>query len=329
MELLDALKFARGTVAKRDLLPALTHFRIHDGVIQSYNGVASLRAPVAIDLDVTPKAVPMVRAITNCQEEVALHVTGNGRLAIKSGPFRAYVDCTTDPFPEIEPEGDMYDIGYELLAALSVLKPLISKDASRPWSRGLLIAGGSAFATNNIILSEYWLGGAQTIAVNIPAQTVDEMLRINREPVRMQLSHKSATFYYSEDTWLTTSLLDLEWPEVRALLPDTTPDDNITLDEQFYAALDNVAPFTGKGNAVILDGSTMRTHADTDTGAAYQLEQEGMPRCAFSVTQLRALAHLTPLIGLSAYPRPCQWVSKCGAVRGAIAGMSVDSLGDL
>ena len=56
MDLLDALKFVQGSVAKKELQEGLTHFRIVDGTVRGFNGTISLCSPVPLNIDCTPKA---------------------------------------------------------------------------------------------------------------------------------------------------------------------------------------------------------------------------------------------------------------------------------
>lgn len=48
--MLKDLKFVQGAVAKKDLLPAMTHFRIENGHVRSFNGQMAISSPVAFDL---------------------------------------------------------------------------------------------------------------------------------------------------------------------------------------------------------------------------------------------------------------------------------------
>src|SRR5574337_929986 len=153
--MLESLNFVKGAVAKKDLVPAMTHFHISNGRIQSYNGKISLSAPIALDVDCCPKADPFVRAIEACTETAQLHLTPSGKLAIRSGKFRAHIDSVPEEmFPELEPEGEPVSVDGDLLPALTQLYDLVGEDASRPWATGILLDGGSAFATNNVLLAE-------------------------------------------------------------------------------------------------------------------------------------------------------------------------------
>ena len=218
--MLDALRFVQGAVAKKDFVPALTHFRVDRGTIRGYNGMLGLCCPIDLDLNVSPRAVPFIKAIQTCQDTIQLHVTPAGKLSVKSGKFKALVDCIQEDFPEVEPEGTSIELNGGLLAALKLLAPMIADDASRPWARGILFRGQSAFATNNIIIAEYWLGYHFPVEINIPRAAVVELLRIKEEPISMQIAENSATFHFSGNRWLRTQTHTTQWPDISPRVRD-------------------------------------------------------------------------------------------------------------
>ena len=94
--MLKELKFVSGAVAKKEFIPAITHFCIENGTVRAYNGTLALSSPIACDINCKPKAVPMVNAIARCSETITMSVTPTGKLSIKSGPFRALIECVPE-----------------------------------------------------------------------------------------------------------------------------------------------------------------------------------------------------------------------------------------
>ena len=167
--MLETLNFVKGAVARKDFVPALVHFKIENGFIKGFDGKLSLCSPIDLDLNVSPQAVPFIKAITTCREAVSMHLTDTGRLAIKSGSFKAYIDCIDDAeYPDVAPEGKKVELDGEFIPALKMLNPFIAEDASRPWARGILFFDDVAFATNNIVLMEFKLDYKFPLPVNIP-----------------------------------------------------------------------------------------------------------------------------------------------------------------
>jgi hypothetical protein len=151
--MLEDLRFVQGAVAKKDLLPALTHFVMENGTVRGFNGTIALCSKIAFDLACKPKAEPLIRAINNCRDTVQLSLTPAGRLSVKSGGFKAFVDCVDGETPHVLPTGKFCPLdGVALLAGLKAVQPFIGDDASRPWANGVLLKGPSMFATNNVIL---------------------------------------------------------------------------------------------------------------------------------------------------------------------------------
>lgn len=320
--MLDSLRFVQGAVAKKDYVPALKHFRIENGRVTSYNGVIALSAPIALNLNVTPRADQFAKAIATCDGEIALSVTPSGRIGVRGGGFRAFVDCTDDPFPVVEPEGlEVQLAGSPLLYALQDVWPYISDDASRKWSQGVLISGKSIFATNNVILVERWLGADFPFEVNIPRDAVAEMLRIGEEPYSCMLKENALTLLYRDGRWLRTQLLTVEWPPARVILDrahDGDADARMTpVPEGFFIALEKLAPFLGEANRVYLGGNALHTSLNADDGASVDVPVVGAN--TFNYKMLRSLEGIARRWDLTQEGKPCPFVGTM--LRGCMIGM--------
>lgn len=320
--MLTELKFVQGAVAKKDFIPALTHFRIENGTVRGFNGVMAICCPIPFNLSCSPKAEMLVKAIGNCEETIAMHLTPAGRLSIKSGKFKAFVDCIGGETPHALPEGDSVAIdGDTLLRALKALSPFLGDDASRPWSNGVLFTGNSAFATNNVILAEYWTSMNLPHAINIPKTAVTEILRIGEPPVSMQMTENSITLHYSEQRWLRTQLFDASWPDLSKILDrESKP---APLNEELFAALEVLKPFADKYGSVIFRGDgVVATHHDATEGACYELENFAHAG-VYNVDMLYKLKGAAAMIDWTTYPEPCMWFGE--NLRGAIIGMRTNA----
>lgn len=315
--LVEALRFVQGAVAKKDFVAALTHFRIKDRTIVGSNGSMTLCSPIDLDLDVMPKASQFAKAIQTCQETISLHMTAAGRMAIKSGGFKALVDCIADGFPESVPEGEHVLLPDGILKALKCLHPFIAEDASRPWARGILLRGKSAFATNNVVLMEYWLNAPFPVEINIPRSAVMEILRIGVEPISLQISENSVTFHYPDKQWLKTQLYSTAWPDVARVL--NAPSNPQVIPAALWEALENLRPFTAKLNQVhFLKDKVSTGPEDGEAGASSEIH--GLPEGAvFNLDYLLKLKGAAETIDLTSYPKPCLFFGD--NLRGAIIGM--------
>lgn len=312
MDLLAALKFVSGAVAKSDYLPALQHVAIGGGYVVSFNGTVALCAPVVLDLASCPRADVFARAIAACTDPAKLHLTDQG-LAVQSGALRVVVPCSQDTFPRVFPEGFDAPLGGEFLPALAALEPLVSTDTSKQWCNGILLRGSSAFATNNTILCEYWRGNTVPTDVNLPLPAVRELLRIDEEPTRVQVCERSATFHFADGRWMRTALFPTAWPQALTSLLSHT--EATPLPDGFFAALKQLAPFA-EMDAFLVDNG-IATAMDTKQGAHVTLAglSKG-PR--FSAAQLRKLDSIATAINFGDYPQPCRFTGE--RTRGVIMG---------
>lgn len=319
--MLDELKFVKGSVAKKDLLPALTHFRIEASRIQGFNGKLALSTHIDFNIDCTPKASSLVNAINKCNETIQLGMTKTGRLSIKSGKFRAYVECVDGHTAHVEPEGTFVEVnGDMLLKALKLLQPFISDDAARPWANGVHFQGSSAYATNNVVMAEHWLGSPFPISVTIPRDAVAEIVRIGKAPVRFQVSENSMTFHYDDGKWARCGLIsENEWPleGIHKIFQDSG--NQLNIPDEFFEGIDTLKPFTDRYNRVVFEKGLMRTHSlEFEEGAAFELKWLET-KSTFSLPMILKLAGVAKTIDLSKYPAPCPW--KGEGIRGAIVGM--------
>ena len=319
--MLRELKFVQGAVAAKDYVPELQHFKISGGRVSGYNGTIALSTPIDLDLEAMPKAGPFVKALTSLPEgyEVALNLTQSGRLSVKAGPFRAFVECWESSHPCIEftPQGETYEIPPGILAVMRKLAPFMGIDASRPWACGILFDGQMANATNNVILIQHWMAGIDFKApMNIPAVAIKEMLRIDRDPVAMQLEAGAITFHYDTGAWLRTALLQTDWPDLSAVLDrggmcEPFPDG-------FFDGIDRLEAFTEKSGKVYLRPGLVTTSLAEGEGAAVEVPGLYADAC-FHLSQLRLLRDVATSIDLAAYPAPVLFFGE--HLRGAVAGI--------
>lgn len=315
--MLKELKFVQGAVAKKDFLPAMTHFAIEGGHVRSYNGTLALSSPIPFNIDCKPKAVPLVQAIANCDETVTLSMTPSGKLRIQSGGFRAFVDCIEGETPHVEPEGDEIQIdGESLLKAFKAISPFVGNDASRPWTNGILLREQSAFATNNVCLVEYWIGAQAPFTANIPMQAVKEVLRINEAPTHVQTNANSITFHYTDGRWIRSQLYSTDWPDLSKVLDK--PCNASDIDPRLFEGLDVLKSFADKLGRIFFQEQALRTHIEETEGASFDmpgLKAEGV----YQIEMLKLLKGVAVTIDFNLYPAPCLFYGE--RIRGAIIGM--------
>ena len=322
--MLKELKFVQGAVAKKDLIPALKHFCIENGEIRSFNGSLALSSPIQSDIDCKPMATPFVRAIQQCNETISMHLTQKGRLSIKSGPFKAIIDCIDEVTPHVKPEGEIHEInGESLIEGFKTVLPFVGDDASRPWCNGILINGYTMAATNNVSIVEYWFGDGTKrsefpIKCNIPGKTVEEIIRIREIPTHVQIDNHSVTFHYEDGKWIRSGFLDLaNWPKTEFIFnSEATPQ---PINAEIYTAVEAIKPFTDRLNCVYLKAKSISTAPlEYDECTSYEVET-GAVESVYNADVLLQLKGVANTIDLTTYPKACLFYGE--KLRGAIIGM--------
>lgn len=318
--MLSALKFVKGSVAKSSADLALTHFVIENKTMRGFNGVFALCSPVPLDFACKPKADTFIAAIGKCEATTQLTLTAKGRLSVKSGAFKALVPCIEESTSHVQPEGERVDFdGKVLLEAFRLLSPFMGTDTrtDRMWSNGILLRGQSAFATNNACLVESWIGAVFPFTVNVPRETIREMLRINEVPTYAQMVEgNSVTFHYEGARWLRTQLRPCDWPDLSSVLDVESIQSE--LPETFFPALTSMKPFLGELGSVFFKNGGITTSDSDDDGASYEvlgLHQDGR----YNLEMLMLLKDVAKTADFTRYPKPVIFMNN--SLRGALMGV--------
>lgn len=327
MALLDAIKFIRGSVSRKDIVPVLTHYSIKDGVAKGYNGMICMATPIDLSIDCQPKAAPFFKAIEHCEEmegAPAFSMTAAGRLTIKQGAFKVHIDCIADEFPPMEPEGQRIEVKAGLLAAFKALAPMIAEDASRPWARGILLRDGSAYATNNVVIGQYWIGYQMPFDMNVPEECIKEILRVKQEPIAISANPNSITFHYENGRWIRSQLLSTDWPNVAPVLD--RPSSPAPLPSDFFDVLGRLAPYADASRRIHIRANRLCTHLNEGLGADFEYDSVVAERGIYNIDLLRTLDGLVASVDWSLYPQPALFFgpnTDAGypLLRGAVVGM--------
>lgn len=319
--MLAPLKFVARGVGRKDFVPGLTHYRIKDGRCTGTNGVLTLSCPVDISFDAAPHAADFIKAIAACEDVVSLTLQDDGIL-VKSGAFKRIVPCLPiDQVAPALPEGVVYRASCSLLDGLRALKPFVGIDASKPWATGVLLAGQSAYATNNIVIAQCWLGDAFPVVCNVPDVAIDEALAVGEEMSHLQINESSITFHYEDGRWIKTPLLSLEWPNIPALVERCWEGVTMTtIPEGLPAACDKLAGFNEKHKEhLYFRGSEVSTTPKgiEDKGAV--VEMIVPPSGCYHTAHMRKVLAVATHADFTKYPNAVPFMG--GMLRGAMLGV--------
>jgi len=297
--MLNTLRLVQGAVSEKDMVPVLSHFHIYDGRIQGTNGRLTIDAPIDTpkELTLTVPAARFIKAIDACRKEPVL-IEEDHKLLIKAGRFKAMLPLSTDEFPiGGEPSGEEKPCDG-LTAILRRLRPFVGDDATRLWACGILIRGGRAYATNNIILASCPAPKFTTDMV-LPVQLIDELIRINDEPDMMLIDGSKVGFRWGK-AWLAGKTLADEWPPVEDMLPDAPEED---IPQDLLDAVKRIMPFCPNPKfPVIQFGADGISTEDGDMSA--EIAEWEFPEMKFHGEQLQLVLKVAKQMDLTKSPAP-------------------------
>jgi DNA polymerase III sliding clamp (beta) subunit (PCNA family) len=321
--MLNILKLVKGSISKKDFIPILSHFHIYNGRIQGSNGRITIDAPIPQlkDLNVTVPSDKFIKAINSCKEEPKIKVSEKGNMSIVSGKFRARIPLAEhDKYPKVELPADNYIPinNQQILPILKRLKPFVGSDASRKWINSIYIHNGFAYATNNPVMArvpvEYDINGI------LPIFGIDELIRINKEPIRVHITENAIYFDLDDDVWIKIQTINSPWPDVESLFKSVDFSNLIIIPENLKEAIETIVPFCVDVKfPEIQFGKNWVTTADGDSRAMV----EDIPLNSNSNWHaLNFLLVLSEALGydLTPYPKPCPWKGK-GGIEGVMIGL--------
>jgi len=320
--MLETLKFVRAAVSKDGHNPALSHFRIRNGTIQANNGHLVIQCPFPSDLDCCPHAGEFIKAVSACEEVISLHIE-SGRLVVRSGKFRTYVNLVdSERFPDFQPAGLRFPIPQPIVPVLTKLLPFVATDERRPWACGVRFANNSAVATNSICIVEHWLPFSFPVIANIPRDAIAELIRLKMEPIGIQADSRAVVFHLPGDAWIACTLLVYEWPDVQTVFARAAAYAGpYVAGAALQSLLEDVAkvePFTGDDKALYFHKGAVASVPEGQPGTF--VDSPLSPGLGvFRADQLSALRGVVDQMGFGAYPAPVPFFTG-DLLRGVMVG---------
>jgi DNA polymerase III sliding clamp (beta) subunit (PCNA family) len=227
----DSLSIVRGAVSTKDLVPVLKHLAFNSGYIHGFNGhvhICTFDENLAELPVLTVPADRALKALDACADEPAALYTEGNALLIQAGRFCARLPFgPIEDYPLAEPERVNELPCEELLDVFTVLHDFVSSDASRPWSQGVLLRDGCAYATNNVVLAAVDLPESllHLPSMTVPLSSIDEILRIGLVVNSLAYDDSTLTFFLCDGrTWVRSSLIKEDWPDAAGLLANVHED---------------------------------------------------------------------------------------------------------
>lgn len=316
--MLKAVNFVYPAVGDKDGAEVL---RIKHGYVQAFNGSLAMCSPIPMDIDCQPNAKTLRTALKKYSDNVLqLALTDTGALQVKAGKFKSKIPCSSEALPTIQLPSTRAEINCQLIMdCFKKLLPFVCADPKpdRAWCNGILLKDGQAFATNNVILINLWLGVTIPGEFIIPKQFVEAALSVKETPVEIRISNNAIAFIYARGEWLYGNLIGSKWPSLDPILNNHCQP--ILIPDGMYEALTELLPFQNSDKEVYFHDGYVATEA-TD-GSSYEFEYSRKEWGAYGLGFMLSLEGVMTSIDLLLYPKPALFFGD--NLRGAIVGLKV------
>ena len=311
------INFVRGAVGTKDLLPILKHIHSYNGRIQAGDGRICIDTPCPElkNLNFTTLLEPFLKAIDACDTEPQLSMD-SGKLLVKCKNFKVQLplgDC--EEYPRQIPQQNKEPFSG-LLKSIKHIPPFIATDGTRPWACGVCFKDSKLYATNNISLISY-PAPLTAVPINIPSYTINELLRISSEPVALACNVDKATFFYSDDSWLQTSLFANDWPDVEKMLSHI---DSEPIPKGLSTDVERLMLFVPDDKLPFI--ITSKDGLSTDKGLKSATCSEYiLPDSKFNGVILASVLKVSTHFNFKSYPAPCYFYNESTGARGIMLGI--------
>jgi len=312
--MIDILNFVSKAVCKADYPAVRRHFKLSNGTISAYDGEIAISCAIDCDINAQPEAATFLSAMSKCDKDItSLALTKTGKINIKSGSFKAFIKCTTDDLIIPEPSGHFVDLDDQFITTIKTLSNFISSDPNQKWANSLLIDKDKAYTTNNRVALQHDLRCSLEKPIVIPKKCVDTLVKINKAPVKMQVSASSVTFYYSPTEWLSSNLLDVKWPDLEPTINQQCAYNAIS--STLFDELGTLSGFTDKLDKVHIGYGFARTSLVDQDGAAIAIQEQSVG--CYKLHDLLSVKDIMTHADFTQYPKPLLF--KGDKLKGALA----------
>lgn len=251
-----------------------THCIINNHWCVAFDGLLMIGCKVEEDISACPNTSKLLTALQKCGAQIAITQLTENAIDVKSDKFKAKIDCVSlDQMPLSSPDPFAGPITDAVKAACGALAWLATEGATQPFKAGVYVKAGSAVATSGMVLLEYW-HACNMPELLLPKRTAEVLSRIDRKLVGFGFSQTSVTFYFEDESFIKSQLLDDRFPEYEKLFDGFSGMSSVPVSPDFFKAVESIAPFAEQKIAWFR-GNRLQSHKVDDLGASH--ECEGMP----------------------------------------------------
>lgn len=271
-KLIAALQFVAMAQTKTGP-PESQYCTIRNNWIAASNGILTIGTKIEEDLDACPHTLQFIEALRNAVDSDQVIAQENeGLLTVRAGAFRAAVPCA-DPLrlvPPPAPDVRAATVDSRLRVALDAVQFLAVDENADAYKASILIQANSCVATDGGMLLEYWHGIDLPPNIMIPKRAAQAIVKCKKELSAFGFTDSSATFYFTDDSFIKTQLYAGQFPNF-ARLYDNNPANATPLPEGFFRAVHTIAQFSENGH-IFFDNGNVQSEVEETNASTFVIE---------------------------------------------------------
>lgn len=267
--LIKALDFV-SQAQRKEGMPNQTHCRIGDGWIVAYDGLLTIGHKVDEDLNARPNSTKLTTALKKCKDKFSITQLDEFKLTIKSGRFKATVDCLAyDALMIQDPDPQCAVVTPALVDGMrAVVDCLVdSPESGRAFTGAALLQADSIVGTNGYLMVEFWHGIDLPPDLLIPKKALQAIIKAGKELTGLGFCETSVTFHFADGSFIKTQTYNERYPNYKVVFVDGLNYNKIHPD--FFEGVDMISGFSKMKTCYFKDGG-LSSHSNTNEGAFYE-----------------------------------------------------------
>jgi hypothetical protein len=229
------------------------------------DGLITVGHPIQTDLRAFPHSGKLLAALKRCDSTVALTMLDENRMTVKSGKFKATLQCLpAGEFYADQADPAIAQCTNDIRDGFAAIGHIPKEDAEKVSFGSILLNAGTMAATNGVVLLEYWHGNDFPPNVVLPIKTAKAVIGAGKNLSKFGFGGSSVTFYFEDGSWVRSALFADQWPAYGPILdrgsnPWPTP-------PGFFDAVRALVPFLADNGAVFFNAGALASHDDAVSG---------------------------------------------------------------
>lgn len=319
-----AITQVSSAVAKKDVVPLLTHYYFARNQIIASDGRITACAPCddLKGIECLTSASQVDALMLRLRDPIEIKQADNV-LSMSSGRYRGRVETLPEDqeYYFVKPEGDKFDLSETFFDSLRILRKFVSEDATHMWSICVAMRGKYLMASNNKSLAvtphnmEY--KGEECL---IPVWAVDFILERTEGLTQFSVGGGAMSFYWTDGSWMRAQLVMGTFPSIAEQMLKVFKKPDFAITPDWREAFGYVSAFGADRVELHKDrmlGKNQLTTADAEAETPIPEKKQ------FSIWNPKVLA---PVIECATHWSPVHWPNPCyfsaPGLRGIVTGLS-------